>query len=531
MTMRFTSRWPAAVAVGLSLATLVVVGCTGRTPPSASVPAKADAVGSAATAAAKPMANWPDDLAGVLLISGDMLGYTEPCGCTKGQIGGLIRRTSLVDLLRTERKWPVALVDLGGLLNDPPSSHGGLDQTKIKFATILKALTMLKYSALGLSAGDLKIGADEALISILNNLPESPDAPKIVAANVTPAAGLGLESRFRKSVRIKLGTYDIGVTGVLDPKAFADLKDASKAEMLTVASPDDVLPGVLADLEKDTTLQVLMVQGPPELAKRLGLANPGFDVVVATTPFGEPETTPATLHGGATWLVTVGLKGQYVGAIGLPKDKSKPRLYQRVVLKDRYDSYKTRAEAMRKLIDEDFVAELKSADVVGRFQKDTYIHEGDPVAAEFVGAETCKSCHPNTYNVWAATKHAKAYEALTSDPKRIREADADCVRCHTTGFKYKGGFAGVEATPHLKGNQCENCHGPGSAHAAAPDDVAIRKVIARSREKIKDRCLDCHDEDNAPHGFEFDTMWAKVMHSKLDSYQDPAVHKGVVKKP
>src|SRR4051794_23299636 len=99
MTMRRTPYWPAALCVGLSLATLVVVGCTGRTPPAAAVPAKGanggaseggDAAGggSAAESNAKPLANFPDDLAGVLLISGEMVGYTEPCGCTAGQKGG-----------------------------------------------------------------------------------------------------------------------------------------------------------------------------------------------------------------------------------------------------------------------------------------------------------------------------------------------------------------------------------------------------------------------------------------------------------
>ena len=321
------------------------------------------------------------------------------------------------------------------------------------------------------------------------------------------------------------------MTSVLDPEAFAALKDASKGDMMAVSRPEDALPGVLADLEKDTDFQVLMVQGPPELAKKLGLAYPGFDVVVATTPFVEAAEKPETLHGGKTWLVTVGRKGQDVGAIGLPKDKSKARLYQRVILNSRYDSYKGRGEAMRKLIDEDFVADLKSAGVVPNYRKDTYTHDGEPVNATYVGAETCKSCHPNTFNVWSATKHAHAYDALTKDSKRNREADADCVRCHTTGFAYQGGFAGAEATPNLKGNQCENCHGPGSAHAAAPDDVAIRKVISRSvakdKDKILDRCLNCHDEDNAPHGFDFLGMWAKVMHSKLDDYKDPKVHKGV----
>jgi hypothetical protein len=523
MTTRVSSRWPAAVAVGLSLATLIVVGCTGKTPPTVVVVAKSPNSDTGAPSLdkppAKPIENWPDDLGGVLLISGEMIGYTEPCGCTGGQKGGLIRRMILSNLLRTERKWPVAMIDLGGLINDP-LKHGGPEQTKLKFETTLKALALLKYSAVALSADDLRLGTAETLMAILNKLPDEDAAPKFVTANATPSKVLELKGRFRTSMRIPIGKYQVGVTSVIDPAAFAALKDESKDSLLTVVPPSEVLAPILADLEKDTDLQVLMVQGPPKLAEELGLAYPGFDVIVATTPDGEPDTKPKTLNGGLTWLVQVGHKGQYLGAIGLPKNKKSPRLYQRLVMNDRYDSSKSRGEAMRKLIDEDYVGELKAADVLASYTKQSYLFPGkEPSKATYVGAEACKNCHPNTYNKWASTKHAQAYDALWTNPKRNREADADCVSCHTTGFAYEGGFAGVEKTPNLKGNQCENCHGPGSAHAAAPDDMGLRQSVARSSADFKKeiRCIKCHDEDNAPHGFDFDSMWAKIMHNKLDA--------------
>lgn len=531
--MRRTSSWTAALAVILCGVVLVVVGCTGKTPPASAIPsgeAKAKDTAAAAPPASdsKPLANFPDDLAGVLLISGEMVGYTEPCGCTSGQSGGLIRRQTFTDLVRTERKWPMALIDLGSLINDPHGPHGGIEQTRIKFDTALKALTMLDYSAIALSPEDLKLGVTDTLMRFLNTLPEK-DAPKIVAANVTPTLA-DFSTRLQPSIRTEVGPIKIGVTSVLDPSAFADLKDAEKDAYLTVVPPETVLPGVLADLEKDTDLQVLMVQGPLTMAKNLGLAHPGFDIVVATSEFVEPKSQPETLHGGKTWLVSVGRKGQYLAAIGLPKDLSKDKLYQRITLNDRYDKFKKRGEPMRKLIHEDFVADLKSADVVGTFPKRAYPWNGTLTGATYVGAETCKQCHPNTYNKWISTKHAQAYAPLV---QKNREADADCVRCHTTGFEFEGGFTSADITAHLKGNQCENCHGPGSKHAEAPDDMTIRATMARSADDFNKnlRCVACHDEDNAPHGFDFNTMWPKVMHSKMDTYTDPKVHQGIKAKP
>ena len=530
--MPHTSRPYASIFVLMSFAAIIIVGCTSRTPPAK--PATADDTGggekppasaSPPLANSKPLANFPDDLAGVLLISGEMIGYTEPCGCTSGQSGGLMRRMIFTDLVSTERKWPLALIDLGSLINDPSGPHGGAEQTKIKFETILKALTMLKYSAIALSPDDLKLGAVELLIRALNTLPGDDAAPKFVCANVTPSDET-FSSRIRPSVRTSVGSVKIGVTAVLDPEAFAKIKDSEKEAVFKVQAPEAALPGVLADLEKDTDVQVLMVQGPPAMAKRLGLEYPGFDIVVATSEFVSPKDRPETLHGGKTLLVSAGRKGQYLAAIGLPKDPTKEKLFHRIELNDRYDKYKSRGEPMRKLIHEDFVADLKSADVVSTYPKHAYAWQGKNTEATYVGAETCKQCHPNTFNKWFSTKHAQAYEPLV---QKNREADADCVRCHTTGFAYESGFSSAEQTGFLKGNQCENCHGPASKHIEAPDDLAIRKSIARSAEEFNKelRCIACHDEDNAPHGFDFATMWPKIMHSKIDVYTDPKVHQGV----
>ncbi len=155
MTMSRTPPWAAVLAVGLSIGAVVVVGCNNGkpAPPAGAVASKGPEEAPKAPAGPKSapkwfLGDWPADLAAVLMISGEMDGYMEPCGCTEGQKGGLIRRMAFADQVRTEGKWPLGLIDLGGLLNDP-GTHGGLEETKIRFVTALKALTMLKYSAVG----------------------------------------------------------------------------------------------------------------------------------------------------------------------------------------------------------------------------------------------------------------------------------------------------------------------------------------------------------------------------------------------
>ena len=86
-------------------------------------------------------------------------------------------------------------------------------------------------------------------------------------------------------------------------------------------------------------------------------------------------------------------------------------------------------------------------------------------------------------------------------------------------------------TSYLKGNQCENCHGPGSKHAAEPDNAPFRQAMALTAERAdKNRlCLRCHDEDNSPH-FNFPVYYGKIVHKGLDTYNDPKVHQGLTPK-
>ncbi len=184
---------------------------------------------------------------------------------------------------------------------------------------------------------------------------------------------------------------------------------------------------------------------------------------------------------------------------------------------------------MHELIEDEFQEMLKAAGVVEKFPRHDPV--GEIAGARFVGRQACQSCHPNTFARWASTKHAHAFEDIVHDPKKLRsdhQFDAECVTCHTTGFEYNSGWISATATPYLKGNQCENCHGPASKHVASPDDPVARKALAlRAADAEHNRlCQRCHDEDNSPK-FEFSTYWDQIVHSKLDNYGDPKVHQGL----
>jgi hypothetical protein len=527
---RTSDHYRPAIALGLVSVLLVHVGCNAPrttdapapTPPATVTPTAAQTAGpspaaSVAKAAPRPLfVDWPNP-AGAVVISGEQLGYLEPCGCTSGQLGGLLRRYELTVQLRDQRKWPLVSVDLGSLVKDPLSARGGPEQSKLKFAIALKALAALDASALALSAEDLKLGVDEAVGQFLN-LPGG--KLKVVAANV---AAPGLEAKVVPSVHTTAGTVRVGITAVVDPEKIKALKDPS-LDILQVKAIDEALPAVLADLEKTTDTQILLVQAAPETARALATKYPGFDIVVGTSLYADPPEDAERLNDGKTLLVTVGHKGKYVGVVGLFPGGSPAYRYQRVMLDQRFDGPAT---TMKTIIEVEFRETLKQQKIVENFPKHAFVSGvGGASGATFVGVDACKKCHPETVASWLETKHAHAYASLAKDPKPNTLFDVECISCHTVGFEYNSGYKSAELTPALKNVQCEDCHGPGSKHVAEPTVKAHRVPMRVTREQA-DRnrlCLHCHDEDNSPH-FEFEKYWDEVEHNGLDdprSHLDPA---------
>ena len=114
---------------------------------------------------------------------------------------------------------------------------------------------------------------------------------------------------------------------------------------------------------------------------------------------------------------------------------------------------------------------LVCAGVCGPLQAQTPAQASDKKAADgggagagqssdYVGAETCKTCHEDIYKHWENSPHWK------------------------TTLDTKGGAA------H---QGCEGCHGPGAAHVAGGGDVTKIFVFKdHSTKEINNRCLECH---------------------------------------
>jgi hypothetical protein len=110
-----------------------------------------------------------------------------------------------------------------------------------------------------------------------------------------------------------------------------------------------------------------------------------------------------------------------------------------------------------------------------------------PGQSTYVGAEACADCHAEALAFWQATVHHRAYETLVAANKQY---DLSCVGCHVTAFRKPGGSEVVE-NERLRAVQCEQCHGPASAHVADPSSDNISLQTAMSV------CLDCHTPEHS----------------------------------
>ncbi len=127
-----------------------------------------------------------------------------------------------------------------------------------------------------------------------------------------------------------------------------------------------------------------------------------------------------------------------------------------------------------------------------------------PTTAAYVGSQACESCHSGEYATWKAGPHAHAGDTLA---KKGKTDQADCLKCHTTGYGRTGGFpAGGKLAEHagLGGVGCESCHGPGGDHVQSGDPKKIVSLGDKCDScVILQICGSCHDDVNDP-GFEFE---------------------------
>ncbi len=122
------------------------------------------------------------------------------------------------------------------------------------------------------------------------------------------------------------------------------------------------------------------------------------------------------------------------------------------------------------------------------------------LAQEFVGAESCKACHPEAYAAWRASKHARALDSLS--PQQAK--DARCVTCHAPDLRER----------EVAGVTCETCHGAGQHYS--PEYVMRDPELSRLvglQDPSERSCRGCHDASSPSlQPFEFGRALGLIDH-------------------
>jgi hypothetical protein len=453
---------------------------------------------------------WPKPSL-ALLISGQQYGYIEPCGCSglTNQKGGLVRRYACKQQLE-QQGWDVVALDVGNQVR----RFGR--QAEIKFQVTAEGLKKMKYRAIGFGPDDLRLSPGE-LIAITAD--EGNSGTPFVCANAA-IIDRTLTPRFQV---IEAAGKKIGVTAVLGADELAKVT----SDEIIKQPPEESLREVWAVLDKqDCDLYVLLAHASIEESAQLAQKVPHFQVVVTAGGAGEPTYETEKIAGTDAVMVQVGIKGMYVGVIGVFDDPNQPLRYQRVPLDDRFPDSPEMIQLLGSYQDQ-----LKAAGLEGLGVKPIPY----PTDRQFVGSDACIDCHDGDYAIWEKTSHGHALDSLVHPGERSevpRHFDPECISCHVVGwnpqkhFPYISGYLGVDETPLMHNVGCEACHGPGSAHVAAEngDGNPAKELIDQYRVEVRLRledaekkCQECHDYDNSPDFHAegaFQTYWKKVEHGK-----------------
>lgn len=490
--------------------------------------------------------NVSDDAFG-LIVSSNVEGYVEPCGCTSNPLGGISRYATVFNDVKAALKERVFFFDTGNLL--------------FEFETRNDADKCQDDARIDLLVGSLSdLGLQFTIPGALDNARGEAYRDQVYQKhNIAALPFLSLK-------RIKAPGFEVGVIAVPP--------DANKEQLIEIIKK--------AREESSIKALVAVSKFPPAQTKALfDTLDVDFVIEAAAISSTEPKN-PVALNSGALYL-ELGRQGQYFNVLllqNLSKRKNEPieldtRAFENnariellttrvaTLTKQLKEATKERASFLQQRIDaakqelntlstqtlaplpsphmvfitvaltkkinpeprvdNNLLAYEKNIPVlVKKCEENIQCPKPEPNAAVFVGATTCKNCHEEAYKVWQnavfegvgldedgkeirrMVGHSKAWKTLVDDNK---DADRSCIGCHSVGFMEKGGYCKAFEVDFRKDVQCESCHGAGSLHAKTGDKKLIRRQVP------EETCRSCHHVPHIPsfESFNYNEKVVKIL--------------------
>jgi 2',3'-cyclic-nucleotide 2'-phosphodiesterase (5'-nucleotidase family) len=525
----------------------------------------------------------------VLVVSGQMHGYINPCGCSEPQYGGLVRRQSFMDELRA-KGWDAIGIDLGELA----SSTGIQRQRELKLEYTMKALDVMGYKAVGIGKNEMVMPLTDALVQFsAENANPRPLASSLAGTWKKGELYHDLNVRPFEIVGGENGAPRVGVLSMTGP----NLEDFFKGNpaMSFLNNKSAVLPRVFKEFaERKVDLAMLMHHDYPKGGSlqvdeaRRQMANacaqaweaerkqaerkndpaiPPLHLLMVLTEEPEPPAVLVPVKETPTQIIEIGHKGKYVGVVGIfRKETGLVLKYELVRMEPSLDPAPGQKNRVLDLLEE-YTQQVKKLNLLAAYLRTPHAMQVDEYVQKtyggtnFVGSGRCGECHVKEFAIWGITKHANAFNTLVlkAEKPKLRQYDPECVVCHTVGFRHPEGYNDLPRFMQLKLQQqkagaalvegelakhnqklehvgCENCHGPGSAHAnknpndpklhelmnpfrpsdaekkwaklmqAAPNPAArqqagqmAKQLFTKRMDRLDQFCQKCHDLENDVH--------------------------------
>ncbi len=302
---------------------------------------------------------------------------------------------------------------------------------------------------------------------------------------------------------VKRGDLEIGLIGLLSPAVKVGPKAAQRSEVeaLTyiIKDPAPIAMELIPEVRKKCDVLVILAHMERNELEQLLPDLPEVDFAVLGHSTKVVKTDEPFLVGTVPVYMATD-RGQYIGRLHVtidPEGKVADARNKVYFLDAIYPDEPVVAELV-KAFEEDFRT----------IQKELYAKEmlrrskgASGAGGIYLGAGACLRCHEEAFETYTRTRHARAYETLSTN---FRQLDSNCIGCHSVGYGKPGGFTGVRVVGSmvdLVDVQCEACHGPGAEHSR--DGAYLQSAV--------ESCKTCHTEDQDA-SFNYAEAWEKIAH-------------------
>src|SRR5689334_3786576 len=249
---------------------------------------------------------------------------------------------------------------------------------------------LMGYDAIGVGERELGFGYDKLKEQVAKS-----KTPFISSNLVDKKTG---KTAFKPYVVVRKGALRVGIFSVLGPKIELP---AGAGEQLTIDDPIATAQKMVAELKKQSDVVVALTHLGRVEGEDLAAQVPGIDVVILAH---HPGFVAQGRRVGSSITVASGEQGQNIGMTKLVMDGKKVSdlSSETLILMPEVGERPDIAKLAKDFDD------AQNA-LLQKEQQQTQLEEQkkqSPGGDQYVGSETCKSCHKAEYEQWQSTQHA-----------------------------------------------------------------------------------------------------------------------------